>query len=328
MRSEHPRWPIFWEPNSTFGLIYEMPEKDFLKAFKYDLATHHVTEAPAHTATGAFAKPPTDGMPGGFSSLSAHGKKNGIVWTSMPVGDGQWNLVPGRLAAFDALTLKELWNDSDNVIYAKSVPPTIADGKVIRVTLVNSANPSDPSSFKSVIFVYGLLSKAGGAGHPPFPPRPRPLAGFCYSIDEKYANFGGSSGILGLPTGPEQEVGDQRGGKYRTHRGVVSGMTRTMASAEEPAGMPMPTCSIPPKKGEGAVVDSAIYWTPQTCATVVQGDILKLWLQLGGPKGKLGYPIDDETYTPDHYGRISRFEHGDIVWYPGKGARVISEGKR
>ena len=324
--------PIFWEHNSTTGFIYEMPEKDYLKAFKYDLSTHKVTEAAVQTATGAFARPPTDGMPGGFSSLSADGKTNGIVWTNLPVGDGQWNLVPGRLAAFDALSLKELWNDSDNVIFAKSVPPTIADGKVIRATLINTANASDPTSFQSIILVYGLLKPAGGAGNPrgpggagraPVPPRSRPFTGLCYSIDQKYANFGGSSGILGLPAGPELEVGDSRGGRYRNYRGTLRGMVNTMASAEMPAG-PMPTCSVPPKNG--TVVDSAIYWTATTCATVVQGDILKLWLQLGGPNSKLGYPIDDETYTSDHYGRISHFEHGDIVWYVDKGAQVQYPG--
>jgi hypothetical protein len=312
--------PIFWQRNNTSGLLYEMPEKDFLKAFQYDLGTHHVNEAPVQTASGAFARPPTDGMPGGFSSLSANGQTNGIVWTSMPVGDGQWNLVPGRLAAFDAITLKELWNDSDNVIFAKSVPPTIADGKVIRATLVNSADPNDPSSFKSVILVYGLLSSAGNGWRPPTPSRPRPYTGLCYTIDAKYANFGGSSGILGLPTGPEQEVGDTVGGKYRNYRGSIRGMINSMASMELPPGMPIPTCSTPPK--DGTLVDSAIYWTPKACATVVHADILKLWLQLGGPKSKLGYPIDDETYTPDHYGRVSQFEHGEIVWYPGQGAHA------
>jgi hypothetical protein len=38
--------------------------------------------------------------------------------------------VPGRLIAFDANTLKELWSDSDLGFFAKFNPPTIADGKV------------------------------------------------------------------------------------------------------------------------------------------------------------------------------------------------------
>jgi len=50
-------------------------------------------------------------------------------------------------------------------------------------------------------------------------------------------------------------------------------------------------------------------------------------LKLGGPKSKLGYPTGDETYTPDHRGRMSRFEHGEVWWYPGKGAyeRVVNQ---
>jgi hypothetical protein len=136
--------PVFWQPDSSYGLIYEMPEKDFLKAFKYDLATGHVSEAPVMVASGSLARPPTDGMPGGFSSISANEMKDGIVWTSMPQGDGQWVPVPGRLAAFDAANLKQLWADSDDVLFAKSVPPTIADGKVIRATAANQ------------VIVYGL----------------------------------------------------------------------------------------------------------------------------------------------------------------------------
>jgi uncharacterized protein with LGFP repeats len=47
-----------------------------------------------------------------------------------------------------------------------------------------------------------------------------------------------------------------------------------------------------------------------------------LWLQLGGIESKLGYPIGDETLTPDGHGRMSAFENGDIEWYPEKGAYV------
>ena len=36
------------------------------------------------------------------------------------------------------------------------------------------------------------------------------------------------------------------------------------------------------------------------------------WLRLGGPKSKFGYPTEDETYTPDRRGRMSRFEHSEI----------------
>jgi hypothetical protein len=294
--------PIYWQTNPSFGLIYGMPEKDFLKAFKYDLTTHLVTEAPFLTATGSLAKPPTDGMPGGFSSLSANNTKDGIVWTSMPFGDGQWNPVPGRIAAFDASTLKQLWSDNDNVLFAKSVPPTIADGKVIRATAANQ------------VIVYGL-SKAQVSPGLIRASQPR-----CYSIEEKYANYGGEAGLLGMPTAPQRSTGDQVGGTYRDYRSTGFGRIATLRSKQQHAGAPIPTCSEP--TGETVTVDSSIYGNPKTCAHVVQGQIRDLWLQLGGTKSKLGYPIADETLTTDAHGRMSTFEHGEIDWYPDKGASV------
>jgi hypothetical protein len=295
--------PIYWQRTSTSGVIYEMAEKDFLKGFSYDMTTGSVAKIPVLQATGAFARPPTDGMPGGFSSLSINGK-NAIVWTSMPVGDAQWAAVPGRLAAFDASTLSELWNDSDNVTFAKSVPPTIADGSVIRATASNQ------------VLVYGLLNR-----RPP-PPWPRPFPMQCYTLNEKYKNYGDEIGMLGKPTGDEQRLEGGTEGVYRNFRGDISGMTSTITSEKEPRGIPMPTCSEPP--GKAHLVDSSIYWSRLTCAHVVMGQIRQLWLKLGGPKSKLGYPVEDETYTSDHLGRISRFQHGEIIWYPDKGARVHS----
>jgi hypothetical protein len=76
--------PVYWErPRLGYGLIYQMTEKDFLKAFTYDLRTHRVPEQPRMTAR---LRPP-DCMPGGFSSLSADGDADGIVWTSLATAD-------------------------------------------------------------------------------------------------------------------------------------------------------------------------------------------------------------------------------------------------
>lgn len=150
--------PVYWErPRLGYGLIYQMAEKDYLKAFPYDLRTHRVSEQP--TMTSRMRAP--DGMPGGFSSLSADGETNGILWTSLAVaGDAQWTNQPGILAAFDATTLEELWSDPpmeagpqpaaapspgpDDVLFAKFTTPTIADGKVYRATYSNQ------------LIVYGL----------------------------------------------------------------------------------------------------------------------------------------------------------------------------
>jgi hypothetical protein len=76
----------------------------------------------------------------------------------MPNGDAQWVLSPGRMAAFDALSLKQLWADPDNYPFAKAVPPTIAGGKVIRATA--SQPVGAPADFR-IVAVYGLAAAAG-----------------------------------------------------------------------------------------------------------------------------------------------------------------------
>ena len=143
--------PVYWEhPRLGYGLIYQMAEKDYLKAFTYDLKTHRVAERPRMMARVRGV----DGMPGGSSSLSAQGDAGGILWVLLPEGDAQWANRAGLLYAFDASTLRELWSDppvdppgqatnphpsgsSPEVLFAKFTPPTIADGKVFRATYSN-----------------------------------------------------------------------------------------------------------------------------------------------------------------------------------------------
>jgi hypothetical protein len=91
-------------------------------------------------------------MPGGFSSISANGDHNGIVWTIFPNDNAQAQKVPGTLVAFDARTLVELWRDPIPESFAKFCPPTIADGKVIRPTFANNRAPGYPGK----VVVYGL----------------------------------------------------------------------------------------------------------------------------------------------------------------------------
>ena len=60
--------------------------------------------------------------------------------------------------------------------------------------------------------------------------------------------------------------------------------------------------------------NGTIYWTPQTGAHEIHGDIRVKWSQLGGHRSFLGYPITDETGCPDGQGRFNHFEHGSIYW--------------
>jgi len=90
------------------------------------------------------------GMPGSMLSVSSNGSQpgTGILWASHPInGNANWYDTPGILQAFDATDVrKELWNSNWNSkrdsigIFAKFVPPTIANGKVYMATFSKKLN--------------------------------------------------------------------------------------------------------------------------------------------------------------------------------------------
>ena len=67
----------------------------------------------------------------------------------------------------------------------------------------------------------------------------------------------------------------------------------------------------------------SIYWTPKTGAHEVHGAIRELWKNLGGERSSLGYPVTDELPLRDG-GKFSRFQGGEIHWYPQRGAFVAA----
>ncbi|ANP51836.1 uncharacterized protein with LGFP repeats [Streptomyces griseochromogenes] len=69
--------------------------------------------------------------------------------------------------------------------------------------------------------------------------------------------------------------------------------------------------------------NGTIEWSPQTGAHEVHGAIRDHYAQLGGPGSFLGYPLTDETGTPDGIGRYNHFEYGSIYWTPDTGAHEV-----
>lgn len=67
------------------------------------------------------------------------------------------------------------------------------------------------------------------------------------------------------------------------------------------------------------------FWTPLSGAHEIHGDIRQHWYDLGGAgsRGFLGFPVTDETGTPDGVGRFNRFQNGMIYWTPQTGAREV-----
>jgi hypothetical protein len=145
--------PVFWESDAdpSAGFVYLMPEKDFLKQFRYDLSTHRMDETPRRTATVR----PHDGMPGGAISLSASGRTGGIVWASVPQANGQFRgPVNGYFMAFEANDLGLLFADEEWMTFAKFNPPIAAAGHVIRPT------------FSDLVIVYGHVVPPPCGGGP------------------------------------------------------------------------------------------------------------------------------------------------------------------
>lgn len=294
--------PNYWAgPDPRYGLLYNMPEKDYLRAFRYDKLTGLVETTP-HVVSKVRAP---DGMPGGFLSLSAQGSRNAIIWALIPKADGQWVNGPGRMVAFDALTLNELWRDDDNIGFAKFMPPTVAGGKVFRVT------------FADKLIVYGLTK--GGTTRP------------CYDIDQKYQNYTEAEGLLGAPANAEQATPDGLG-RYRHYKngsiywtastcawevhGPVKDKWSDMGWEKGPLGYPLSDDTVA-ADGRGHFSDfqnGSIYWTALTGAHDLRGAIRSQWLNLGAERSVLGYPISDETEELDGSGRFNVFEHGTMHW--------------
>ncbi len=67
----------------------------------------------------------------------------------------------------------------------------------------------------------------------------------------------------------------------------------------------------------------SIYFTSATGAHEVIGDINNKWVALGREAGLLGYPLTDETKTPDGVGRFNHFQNGSIYWTPTTGAHEV-----
>jgi hypothetical protein len=122
--------PTYWEVSPANGLVFHWSEKDYLKRFDHDRLGSGLL-APASVLLGDVRAEGMDHggnwvMPGGLISLSANGTHGGILWITLPWGNG------GRILAYDALSLHRLWDTTlDDVALSHNNPPTVADGRVI-----------------------------------------------------------------------------------------------------------------------------------------------------------------------------------------------------
>ncbi len=164
-------------------------------------------------------------------------------------------------------------------------------------------------------------------------------------IYNKWAKLGYEKSVVGLPTMDENATPDKKGryssfekgviiwhpdlGAFEMHGEIVKKWIRIKDNLKV-LGYPKTDEMITPDKvgRYNHFQYGSIYWSPNTGAHEVHGEILKKWAELGYEKSYLGYPVSDEMVTPDKTGRYNRFERGTIYWTPSKGAYVELKGKQ
>lgn len=127
--------PVFGKFADGSAMLYVWPEKDHLKAYPW-LGTRldDAGKKLGVSLNGQLAIGP-DGMPGGMLALavSPNAPRAGVLFaavTNSDMTDG-----PGELRAFDAATLRELWNNGGEAYqFSKFVPPTIGGGRAFLPT--------------------------------------------------------------------------------------------------------------------------------------------------------------------------------------------------
>jgi hypothetical protein len=308
--------PVYRQIDDTHGTVYKMSEKDYLKAFAYDQASGTLSTTPSAVAT---VRPGHDGMPGGFSSISASGRTNGIVWTVVQQLDGQWGPAsPAILYAFDATNLHTLWSNAgdDEAAFAKFNSPTIADGRVFLPSV---------GHFQ----VYGLRT-SGTRIH-------WPLSGISLAeaIKLRWLFSGGVAGTLGKPIDSRLRVVIDEPGSAGANVRVPSGhadfaqdvIGGGYGNISIPASVEIvvPMCTRPETQRKRRI-ESSIYASPRTGVRIVRGEIRRVFLAQGGVK-RFGFPVTDEVPTPDGFGLMTTFERATLVWYPGREVRAVDRGK-
>jgi uncharacterized protein with LGFP repeats len=150
-------------------------------------------------------------------------------------------------------------------------------------------------------------------------------------IAKKWQSLGGPAGFLGLPltdeTGTPDGVGRfnhfQRGSIYWTPQtqahevhGVIRDKWAAMGWERSSLGYPI-SDELPIGDGIGRYSNfqgGTLFWSAKAGAHEMHSAIMPKWINLGGSRGFLGYPVTDDVPTPGNRGRYVHFEGGSIYW--------------
>ncbi len=160
---------------------------------------------------------------------------------------------------------------------------------------------------------------------------------YQHPITAKYRALGGAGGWLGVAITSITKCPDNIGsyqhyvngsiyyhpstGAHEVH-GLIRARWQSLGWERSFLGYPLTDETATPD-GVGRYnhfQGGSIYWSPATGAWEVHGAIRGKYSNLGWERSFLGYPLTNETTTPDGVGRYNHFQHGSIYWSPGTGA--------
>jgi len=179
------------------------------------------------------------------------------------------------------------------------------------------------------------------------------------AINAAWDRLGGSTGVLGVPAEDEVYHGDLVSQKFtggeltynleeKTFTTVppeVAGQLEGLAVPDDPVSAinaarraaggplgPLGKAEGPPEPiGANGLVQKfaggKIFYTPETGARVLTGQLLQKYESVGGPAGDLGFPISGETdggfATESRMARFAAEDGPVIFWTPDHGAVIV-----
>ncbi|ADG99204.1 putative esterase [Segniliparus rotundus DSM 44985] len=147
----------------------------------------------------------------------------------------------------------------------------------------------------------------------------------------QHAELGGClTGEFDVPGGKEQDFTGGRvfwseaGGAHETV-GAIGAQYAASGGPSGPLGLPL-SDEADTQDGQGKFVkfaNGSVYWSPQTGAQAVHGEILKAWAAAGYEAGPTGYPVEAERPTPGGAGVVQGFQNGMWYWAAPTGAHPV-----
>ena len=258
---------------------------------------------------------PAATVPAAPTGLTATPGNGSATLTFTPGSDG------GAAASFESSTDGTAWQalpttgpDADGALTGTVAGLTNGTAYTVAVRAVNIVGAGAPSASTTVT--------------------PAPAV-VLTPIQAKYAALGGPTSFLGASVGPEFDTPGGRAQRYEhghiywsagTGAHEVHGtiLEKFVGFGGVPSflGYPVTDETGLPGGAVSAFTGGSVYWSPSTGAFEVHGLIGVHYRDLGGPAG-LGYPVTDETTTPDGAGRYNHFTGGSIYWTPATGAHEV-----